>query len=89
MLNALYSTLHTCTTSHISRLLWISHTCKILVSSMVMTRELPERKEPGPRGFKMVLEEEVMKGSKGREEFNQRPQPVAQRKQRVNKIKTR
>ena len=68
--------------------MWISQTDKILVSSMVMTRELPERKEPGPRGFKMVLEEEVMKGSKGREEFNQRPQPVAQRKQRVNKIKT-
>ena len=51
--------------------------------------ELPERKEPGPRGFKVVLEEEVMKGGKGREEFNQRLQPVAQRKQRVNKIKTR
>ena len=51
--------------------------------------ELPERREPGPKGFKLVFREKVMKGSKGREEFNQRPQPVAQRKQKVNKIKTR
>ena len=29
--------------------------------------ELPERREPGPKGFKLVFREKVMKGSKGQE----------------------
>ena len=39
LLSTLHSTLYKCSKSHIRRLLWISQTDKILVSSMVMTRE--------------------------------------------------
>ena len=50
--------------------------------------ELPERREPGPKGFKLVFREKVMKGSKGQEMVEQKTATWAERKQRVNRIKT-